>query len=243
MDQLNRTIPLPLYYQLKQTILRQVQSGELSPGDVIPTEKELEARFGVSRITVRRALADLVSEGYLHRQSGKGTVVLHPKIQTMSNRLGVFFDELSSQGFHLESKILVVDRLPVPRGVATKLQVPEGTLLFTFRRLVHADGEPTALSAVYLNLGENVILTREELEGGSIYPLLETKYGISLHRAQKTIEAAPALDTEAQMLGILPNAPVLLAEWLVEDDQGHPVIFMKAVYRGDRYKSYSVVSR
>ncbi len=240
---LNREFPLPLYFQVKQSILRQLESGDLAPGDVLPTEKELEGRYGVSRITVRRALTELASEGYLSRQPGRGTFVCKPKLQPTSDGLGTFFQDLAAQGWKITSEILELGRTPASKGVAQKLGVAEGTWLIAFRRLVYADDEPIAISSVWLNLGEQVVLTREELKTGSMYPLLEAKYGISIHRAHKTIEATAALKEEAEALHTVPNAPLLLAEWLVVDKKDNPVIFMKALYRGDRYKHYLVVTR
>ena len=238
-----RTAPVPLYFQLKEIILNKIKNSDWKSGEAIPTEKELELEYGVSRITVRRALADLAAEGYLYSQSGRGTFVLSPKMQTTIDGMGAFFDDLTRQGYKIESKVLSVGHYPVSRKIADMLQIQEGTPLFTFRRLVYADGEPITLSAVYINL-PNVTLTIEELESLlSIYPLIESKYGIFLHRAHKTIEVTVTLPEEAELLHTSLKAPSLLVEWLVQDEQERPVIFMKALYRGDRYKHYSIVTR
>lgn len=242
-DAIDRSSPVPLYYQLKRILLRHIQNGDIVPGEALPSEVELQQRYGVSRITVRRALSDLASEGYISRQPGRGTFVLQPKLQDRSEKLGGFADDLVAQGFKVESQILEHGRRPAPRGVARKLGVDEGQSLLYMQRLVYANGEPIALATGYFNLGEEIIFTTEELESDSIYPLLERKHGIPLRRADRTLEATVALEHEAQMLHVKPNTPLLLAELIVYDGQGRRVAFVKAVYRGDRYKYYSTLTR
>jgi len=238
-----RSSPLPLYYQLKRILLRHIQDGHIIPGEAIASETELQERYGVSRITVRRALGDLASEGYISRQPGRGTFVLQPKLQDRSERLGGFSDNLSAQGFEVEWQILQYGMRPAPSSVARKLGVDESQPLLYFQRLVYADCEPIMLATVYVNVGEGITFTREELDSDSIYLLLERKYGIVVHRADRTIEATLALEEEAQLLHIKPNTPMLLVRFVAYGQQGQRVAFVKALYRGDRYKYYHTITR
>lgn len=233
---IDRSSPLPLYYQLKQILLRRIHNGDIGPGEALLSEKELQERFGVSRITVRRALSDLASEGYISRQAGRGTFVLQTKIEHRSGQPGGFRDDLAAQGFDVESRILQHGMQPAARHVARKLGIDEGQPLLYVKKIVYADNEPIGLVTGYHNLGEGIAFTRQELESDSIFPLLERKYGISLPRADRTIEATLALEDEARLLQVRPNAPMLLLESLVYNAQGQRVSFLKAVYRGDRYK-------
>jgi len=240
---IDRNSPLPLYYQLKQILLRHIRDGDIIPGEAIPSEKELEEDYGVSRITVRRALGDLASEGYISRQPGRGSFVLQPKLQDRSERLSGFSESLSAQGFEVKWQILQNGMQPAPSSVAQKLGVDEGQPLLYFQRLVYADDEPIMLSTVYVNSGEGITLTREEIDSDSIYPLLERKYSIFAHRADRTIEATIALEDEAQLLHVKPNTPMLGIEHVSHDHKGQRVAFVRALYRGDRYKYYHTITR
>jgi GntR family transcriptional regulator len=240
---IDRSSPLPLYYQLKRILLRHIQNEDIIPGQAIPSETELQERYSVSRITVRRALSDLASEGYISRQAGRGTFVLRPKLQDRSETLGGFVADLTARGFKVESQILEYEMQPVPQYVAKKLGVDEGQPVLYFQRLVYADGEPIGLAMAYFNLGEGITFTREELNSDSIFPLLEHKYNIVLRRADRTVEATLALRNEAELLDTKPNKPILLAEIIVYDQQDQRVGFVKTLYRGDRYKYYHSITR
>jgi GntR family transcriptional regulator len=240
---IDRSSPLPLYYQLKRILLRHIQDGDISPGEAISSETELQEKYCVSRITVRRALGDLASEGYISRQPGRGTFVLRAKLQDRSERLGGFRESLSAQGFKVEWQIHQYGVRPAPSSVARELGVDEGQPLLYFQRLVYADGEPIMLATVYINAGGGTTFTREELDSDSIYLLLERKYGIVVHRADRTIEATIALEDEAQLLHVEPNTPMLLIRFVTYGHQGQPVAVVKALYRGDRYKYYHSITR
>jgi GntR family transcriptional regulator len=240
---IDRSSPLPLYYQLRQILLRQIQNGHIMPGDPVPSEKALQEVYGVSRITVRRALNDLASQGHVVRQMGRGTFVLAPKVHDSSGRLGGLFDDLAAQGFKVESRILKYERQAAPRQISQKLGVEEGQALLYIERLINADGEPISLSSGYLDVGEEVTFTREELTADSVFPLLERKYGIAFHRAHKTLEVYVPWKDEAELLGAKPNTPMLLAEVIVYDLQGQPGVFFRVLYRGDRYKYHCTLIR
>jgi GntR family transcriptional regulator len=132
---------------------------------------------------------------------------------------------------------------PAPSSVTRKLGVDEGQPLLYFRRLVYADGEPIMLATVYVNVGEGITFTCEELDSDSIYPLLERKYNIVVCRADRTIEATIVLEDEAKLLRVKPNTPMLLIRFVIYGHQGQQVAFVKALYRGDRYKYYHTITR
>ncbi len=242
INAIDRSSPLPLYYQLKRILLRHIQNEDIIPGEAIPSETELQERYGVSRITVRRALSDLASEGYISRQPGRGTFVLRPKLQSPSEKLG-FGDSLAAQGFKVEWQILQYGLQPAPQRVAQKLHIAEGQPLLYFQRLVYADDEPIMLAKVYVKVGEGMTLTHEEINSSSVYPLLERKYGIVVHHADRTIEATVALEDEARVLHSKVNSPILLVETIIYDGRDQPAVFVKALYRGDRYKYYCAPTR
>ena len=236
MTAITRTGPLPLYYQIKQALLQQIQSGEIGPGDALPSERELEERYVVSRITVRRALSELATEGYISRQAGRGTFVLQRKIEHRTEKIAGIRDDLAAEGFDVGSEIVQCNMRSVPSHVARKLGAKEGQPLLYVQRVVYTDDEPLLMTTGYHNFGEGVTFTREELEEDSVFRLLERKYGIAVSRVDRIIEATLALEHEAELLNVRPKSPLLLAELLVYDARGQPISFMKNLYRGDRYK-------
>jgi GntR family transcriptional regulator len=239
---LDRSAAEPLYSQLQHAILESIRNGELVRGQPIPTGKELQDAFGVSSITVRRALSELVSDGYLVREPGRGTFLLRDKLRNITEKLGGVLDDLEVQGFTVQSRILVKGRRAVTAGIARKLAVDDDDLLFYFERLILAGGEPMGLGSAYVNVEEAVELTSEELERESIYPLLQRKCGISLPRAEQTIEAALPVDREVEVLSVKAGTPVLVINALVYDDSDRPVVYGKGVYRGDRYKYFCEIN-
>lgn len=235
---IRRDDPLPLYHQLKQILLEQIETGKLGTGDALPTEKELQERYDVSRITVRRALSDLAAAGYLVRLSGRGTFVLQPKVLHTSGRIGGFIDDLTEQGFRVRSEILVNERRPVPFSIAQKLNVPEGKELPYRKALVFASGAPIALGETYDNLGPAFSITPDELRNTSFLTVLAEKHGLVFRHAERTTEAVAARADEAEFLDVGIGAPLLLVELLIQDSDDKPVYFVKSLYRGDRYKYF-----
>jgi len=233
---MDRNSPVPLYHQLEEILLQQIQDGAVEPGEALPGEKELEAQYGVSRITVRRALRELAARGFISRQAGRGTFVLPRKVEHHSLGIGGIWDDLAAFGMDVEWTILQCEMQPAPSHIARKLGIEEGQLLFYVQRLVLADGEPFSMTTGYHHFEEGITFTREELEGDSIYRLLESKYGIALGRVERVMEATLALEHEAEQLDVRLNSPMLLVELSVYDRQGRLISFRKNVYRGDRYK-------
>lgn len=236
MTDIDRGSPLPLYHQLRQILVSKIEAEDIAPGEALPSEKELEEQYNVSRITVRRALSELAAEGYVDRQPGRGTFVLQRKIEHRSGRPGGFREDLANQGFQVKSEIVQHEYRPVPHNVARRMGVDDGRPLLYFKRLVYADGEPIGMTKGYHNFGEEITFTREELASDSIFRLLENKYGITLQRVDRTIEATLPTEEEMELLHVTRAAPMLLIELIVYDAGEQPVSVMKNVYRGDRYK-------
>lgn len=232
----DRSSPLPLHYQLKQRLLGLIRDEGINPGDLLPSEKDLEELYGVSQITVRRAMRELSVEGHIVRKAGRGSFVRQIKFQDHAAMLGGFANDLTSQGYKAESQILDLGRRPATAVVAKKLSIETGKNLLWFKRLLMADDEPIAISNAYLNVGQHIVFTREELNRDSVFPLLEQNYGLVLRRAQKSIEVTVTLEDEAEILGVAVNAPALLTELVVFDEKGDQICFVKTLYRGDRYK-------
>lgn len=240
---IDRSSPVPMYHQLKQILLRSIENGEITAGGALPSEREIQERYGVSRITVRQAMNDLVSGGYIRRESGRGTFVLPRRVQDRSGKLGGLFEDLADQGFDVCTRILKHDRRRAPPDVAQKLGLNQGQRVLFVKRLIRGDDKPISVASGYFKVDRDVTFTVEELVSDSLFVLLERKYGIHWPTADKTLEAVGASEEEAKLLEIRPGTPVLLSKVIVYDAMGKPTAWFRAVYRSDSYKYRCTLNR
>jgi GntR family transcriptional regulator len=232
----DRDAPLPLYHQLRQALLGPLEQGHWKEGDLIPPEREIGDTYNVSRITVRRAINDLVREGYLVSYQGKGTFVAHPKIQRQLSQLRSFSEELQAAGLRAGSRLFSLRQEPALGDVAVALQVEEGAWIWIVDRLRLVDDEPTIVSTSHLRLPPDVMLTPAQLDGqASLWRTLRLQ-GVTFARSESTIQAVAASDREAEMLEVTLGSPLLLVESIAYSDDDVPVEYSRMVSRGDRYK-------
>lgn len=223
----------PKYWGLKQHLLDMLRS--LPPGSPIPTERALAAEFDVSRTTVRQALAELTVEGRLIRVQGKGTFVAKPKV-AQRLQLSSYTEDMRAQGRQPTSRLLEVVEEPAGHELAALLGARPGATALRLRRLRMADGEPMAIETTHLSLSRFRGLTARLESGGSLYQVLRERFGVELGHAEETIETALASPEEAELLGADVGLPMLLLSRHSFDTEGHPVEWVRSIYRGDRYK-------
>src|SRR5947209_6878138 len=142
MPTLERSNPLPLYYQLKEVLKEQIRAGHLAPHTSIPSEPELVSSYHVSRATVRQALAELVHEGLLYRQHGKGTFVCEPRVQQTVSALTSFTQEIQRRGKRPGGVLLVSELVRGSEDIRTQLELTDTEQLIRLERLRTADGTP-----------------------------------------------------------------------------------------------------
>ncbi|MBI4790402.1 MAG: GntR family transcriptional regulator [Chloroflexi bacterium] len=235
---IDKNLPTPLYHQLREALLTVIKT-QYKEGDLIPTEQELCDKFQVSRITVRRAIDELVREGYLVARQGKGTFVAKSKIQRHMPKMKSFSQEMSEEGHQPGSKLLSLRHERASQSIAATLGLETNSWVWLVERLRLADNEPICLSLAYLNLPQDVFLTPVELEEHvSLWSVLENK-GITLARSEETIQAVAAGAPEAQVLIVEIGSPLLLVQGTVYSERDIPVEYHKIFNRGDRY-TYSV---
>jgi GntR family transcriptional regulator len=240
---LDRNSPMPLYYQLSEILLNQITGGSLKAGDTILTERELIEMYGVSRMTVRNAVEELVKRGYVRREQGKGTFVASPGVQRGVARLTSFSEEIAAQGMKPGSRLLALRREPATGRVARELQVESGAVIWFVERLRLADDEPLAINLSHLRLPVGVTLTESELQKEvSLWTLLARK-GVTMAHADKTIEAIVADEWASGLLEVRKKSPLLLVEGVVYAGDGTPIEFHQIIGRADRYKYHLQVAR
>ncbi|WP_328564809.1 myo-inositol degradation transcriptional regulator [Streptomyces coelicoflavus] len=228
----DRSSPVPLYFQLAQQLEASIEHGALTPGSLLGNEIELAARLGLSRPTVRQAIQSLVDKGLLVRRRGVGTQVVHSKVRRPLE-LSSLFDDLEAAGQRPATKVLVNTVVPATAEVAAALGVAEESDVHRVERLRLTHGEPMAYMCNYLPPGL-LDLDTGQLEATGLYRLMRAA-GITLHSARQTIGARAATGGEAERLGEDAGAPLLTMERTTFDDTGRAVEFGTHTYRPSRY--------
>lgn len=233
---LARRADAPRYQQIREILATQIRSGTFKSGDQLPSEDELGREFRVTRMTVRQAVSGLVSEGMVYRRHGKGTFVGDPKVTRRFARLTGFSEDVIARGQHPGARTLALRKVPASVEVAEALGVAVGAPVVLVHRLRMLDARPAALQRSYLAADLVPGLERLDGEFPSLYQLLRTRFGLSLHHADQIIEARQATATETRLLRARPHAPVVQVLRKTFLDNGRPVELARMVYRADLFK-------
>lgn len=209
--------------------------GTLHVGDAIPSERDLSTRLGVSRMTLRKAVDELVKEGYLVRRHGSGTYVAKPK---PNRRPGIasFSAEVRSSGMVPSSKTLSESLIPAGAELGRRLRVSPSQQIHVFSRLRLADDVPAALETLHVPASLCPGLTGADLETGSFYEFLVDRYGLEVTEGTQTIEPTVINTEESDLLDVPLHSPAFLFELTTRAADGRTVEFVRSVHRGDRYK-------
>lgn len=229
---LDRSSPIPLYFQVAQYLEGAIEAGDLPPGTRFDNEIVLAERIGVSRPTMRRAMEHLVDQGLIVRRRGIGTRVVQPKVRRPLE-LTSLYDDLAGGGQAPTTEVLRFERVAADAEVADRLQLAEGDPVVLVERLRSARGLPIAKMRNYLPAGI-VDFTGEQLGDHGLYELLR-RAGVHLHSATQTVGARPATTAEAKQLGEPRGAAVLTMQRETLDDHGVVVEYATHLYAASRY--------
>ena len=214
---------------------------ELDVGEAIPSERQLSADLGVSRLTLRAALDDLAREGYVVRRRGSGTFVGEPKIAqelTMTS----FTDDMRRRGMRPSSRTLELRVLPAGARLGRLLHLSPSEPVVVASRLRLADGESMAIETVHVREKHVSGLTAQDLEETSFYELLRDRYGIVVVGGTQTIEPTVTDEEESAALGVPLHSPAFRFERVTHSETGEIVEFVESIYRGDRYRLVTALS-
>jgi DNA-binding GntR family transcriptional regulator len=226
---------VPLYLQLKESLRTSITTNKLKAGDKIPTEVELSEKYNISRVTVRKAVTELVEEGYLVRKQGKGTFVQSQKIERKVVHLTSFTAACEAHGLKASSQTIKREIILPTSSDKKLLQLEEDDQLLFIQRVRYADEQPLMLENNYFSFKKYKFLLEENLEG-SIYRLLQDKYQIILNNPGETsLELVRALEDEASLLDVPVGEPLFYMETVVSFDDS-PVYLGKQYMVGERYK-------
>jgi len=236
---------LPRYYQLANILRERILKGEWTAHQPIPSERDLESLFSVSRTTIRQAIALLVRQGFLFREHGRGTFVSPQKLQKGISELTSFTEDMKRRGIVPGQKILEIGMIRAPEDVARHLELaPECQDVLRIERIRLGDGVPMGLQTSYYSLPEGQVITREELEKyGSIYRLLQEQCHLIPTQADETLEVTLATQREAALLQIKAGDPLLLSERTTYSQNRRVMEFVRILYRGDRYRYSAKLTR
>lgn len=222
----------PQYRHIEQVLRERMST--LRPGARLPSDAELCAEFGVSRMTARHAMQRLAEDGLIARQPGRGSFVADRPVHRRANRLMTFSQEMRRAGRVPSSRILARLIRPPTAAEAASLGIPPGQAIVYLRRLRRADDEPIAVeSAVLIEACAEAVMTAD-LARGSLHETLG-RAGIVLRRGTGTIAAAAATPEDAQLLGIRPGDPLLVERRVIVDGHGRRIEATESRYTADRY--------
>jgi len=229
--------PIPLYHQLKQIFIELISSGELEPGDMIPSEHDLAKRYHVSRTTIRQAMAELERAGYIYRQRGKCTMVSARPIYHGTTGVAGFGDDMRSQGIKPWSEVLGIQVVCADEELAARLKVKEGDDVLVAHRLRLADGKPACIEHSHLPLAKVGVISPRDIRGeNSLYALLRERLGIHPHAVEEVVEVVYADAEEASLLKIPNNSPVVRLQRTVYSETNECIEYAISIWRADRFK-------
>lgn len=220
---INRQSKTPLYHQIVENIRSLIQSGQLEAGEMIPSEWDLSEIYGVSRLTVRRAIDDLVRDGLLIRKHGVGTFVAHTSVAQIYPSELSFTRNMEQIGRTPGSRVVSLETVPAALEIAQRLGVEAGDPVFELVRLRLADGLPLILETAYLSAVRFPNLAEADLTDASLYNFLSTNHQVDITALDHVMDPTILTDREAALLEVEPGEPAILSEMIGLTADGTPV--------------------
>jgi GntR family transcriptional regulator len=233
---LKRESPTPLYLQIKNALVADIDAGQYKPHQRLMSERELGEKFKVSRMTVRQALNEMIRDGILYTQVGKGTFVGDSKIDQQLRNLTGFSHEISMRGARPSSHVLSAQVAPASAHMAAVLNVMQGAEVAELSRLRLSNELPLCIEVAHIPhyLCPNIL--KNDFSRESLYRVFESDYGHRLVRAEQTMEASLADARELELLQMTAPASVLRIERFTYNQQDILLEYVTSAYRGDLYK-------
>ncbi|MEW2012514.1 MULTISPECIES: GntR family transcriptional regulator [Microbacterium] len=229
---LDRTGPVPLYFQVSSRLEAAIHAGTIPPGGRLENEIAIGQRLGLSRPTIRRAIQELVDKGLLVRRRGIGTQVVQGQV-TRAVELTSLYEDLKNSSHEPATRVLAHEIIAAPEVVAGSLGLPVGAEVLFVRRQRSTDGVPVAVLENYLP-PEFADIQPQQLESQGLYEILRAR-GVTIRVAKQKIGARSARDDESELLDIEEHGPVLTMERVAFDDSGRAFEFGHHCYRPDLY--------
>ncbi|ANU12044.1 GntR family transcriptional regulator [Planococcus antarcticus DSM 14505] len=239
---LDKQSPIPIYIQIEEQLKQQIQQGDFPIGTAIPSERELTERFSVSRMTVRQSITNLVNDGLLYREKGRGTFVASPKVEQPLNGLTSFTEDMLARGMTPSNKVIVFEVRDPDADIAADLQLADGDKVYFIERIRFADEKTMAIERTYLPVERFPGLHRDLLHG-SLYAMIEEDQQLKISHATQRMEAGLLKKEDAELLQIQSPAAILMIERISYLDGDLPFEVVRSTYRADRYKFITDIQR
>lgn len=234
---IDRNGDAPLFKQLKNILIHQIQDGEYSQGDLLPSETELIDQYSLSRTTIRRAIQALVQENYAYTVHGKGTFVTEAGLTQYLNNLTSFSQGVTERNMLPTRRILSLERTRPDKHLATRLHISPSETVIHISRLLLADGEPVSLGKTYISLSSIAphqdMFTEKLLERCGLYAALEN-LGIHLTGGEQVVSAVAADKEQADLLAVEPGSPLLFSERISFTGDRIPIEYTEMWSRADK---------
>lgn len=224
----------PRHTQISEWLRQQIENGTFEADEKLPSENELCRKFDVSRVTVRKALQTLESEGLIYRSQGLGSFVCDDRSRQSFIRLTDFVEDMRRAGMEASSEVIQLKPVPVPEFVEPVLQVTPGSKVLRLDRLRMGGGKPIAFDITWLPMFYGQLIEGYELEDETIYGILERDYDIPVEKGYYRIEAANADDHLARHLNVAEGQALLLIDRLSLTVGEKPIYYQRRYYRSDR---------
>jgi len=225
-----------------EIIKEMIRSGKLKQGMRIPSENELQEKYRLSNTTVRKAINELLHEGIIYREQGKGTFLAKTRIDQELTKITSFTEDMLQRELKPSSKVISVDVILPPPEVISSLILDKNEEVIKIHRLRLANGESMAIQTSYLPYRLCPGAEKEDLSQSNTV-IWREKYNLHLVKATQRLYPSLANDYESEMLGVRKGAPVLIAERISYLPSNQPAELLKSVYRGDRYNFFVELRR
>ncbi len=227
--------PLPKYHRIKEAVRARIVDGTWPPGTLLPAEPDLCDEFGVSRITVRKAIGDLAREGRIQTIQGKGTYVTTPKLpERFVQRAFGIYEDMERRGLRLSTTVLRQSVIPATDEVAARLGLRAGAPVHVLVRLRSVEDEKILISTTYIPEALCPGLAGDDFSTGSLFRLLRDRYGLTIARGERSLEAVAAGQWEARHLDLALASPLLRLDSVAYLPDGRAFEYSQTLQRGDR---------
>lgn len=223
----------PAYKRIQGVIRRRIESGQLKPGNIVPSERELARLHRVSLMTARHALTELARDGIVERRHGAGTFVAPPRVQF--NKLLGYSEQMASLGLTAHSRIVASNVVSREPEIAARLGLASTARIARLERVRLAQDEPVALEVSYWSEDEFPDLLRDTLDGVSLFFALERDCGVALAYADEEIDATDADQRMAELLRVGKGTPLLRMRQLIFSTTGKATVYVTGFYRSGRH--------
>jgi GntR family transcriptional regulator len=230
--EIDKKSPLPIYYQLEQAILDKISHGEWSPGSAISSERELSESLGISRMTIRQAISELVKEGVLYTEKGRGTFVTQPRIEQTG--IMSFTEAATSKGLEPVTVVSGFRIVSPEKEILHKLSLRDDEKTYHIQRIRMAGTLIIGIEEIFLPSGLYNGLSKEDLTG-SLYKILSEKYGYTVDRMETSFEAIIPEENENKLFKVNVTIPLLRISGVNISSSGRKLFYERSIYRSDKY--------